>query len=621
MPLLLALALLFGRAGLAEAHAFLLRSNPAQDTVLQKAPGEIHLWFSEDLDTAASRVVVLDPSHHNAVSSVTGAPGHSDQLIVHLKRHLATGSYVVLWTSVSATDGHILHGYYSFGIKMMTPGANAAAMAQERSATALSGIGTAGAVIAHWIELLAAVTWVGALVFSVLLIPAAARHLHHSLVEAERTRMLRLLRLSLLTLGYSSCAVALCQVLSQATGWSSVLSGSTWDQAFAVQYGHLWIARQVMVILAVLSTFSFAAAPASVFSPSVGAMARPQTAPWKQPLAVPAVIGLLYLYLLAGSGHAASVAIGNVDGSQLFSLSVGIDWLHYLAVALWFGGQIYIALVLIPALSVGRSSRHTLQVFLDTLNRFSPIAYFCVAVFTFSGAFVGKVHFTSWYQVFSTTYGRALMVKLVLVGMMMMTSAATVYILRPRLKRSMWPHPDDVRISSQARMLARGLAVNPVLGVGVLLATSVMFYNPVDPGRPAAAAPAMPTTYSLAGGGLHLALSLQSSQAGTNRLTVRLLDGHKRPISQASITAMTSMPDMNSGNLTMALHQAAPGVFSGPAQLPLAGAWRVQLLVYRPSGLTRLSQTIRIGSGSAMMAMQPAHRMKLTPRESNLLLP
>ena len=39
------------------------------------------------------------------------------------------------------------------------------------------------------------------------------------------------------------------------------------------------------------------------------------------------------------SGHAASADIGSLAGDHVLSVAVFVDWLHFLAVALWFGGR------------------------------------------------------------------------------------------------------------------------------------------------------------------------------------------------------------------------------------------------------------------------------------------
>src|SRR5215471_1449298 len=58
LPLAICLTLFFPAA--ASAHAILLRSNPAVDSVLSIAPRQVSMWFSEALNPALSTAVVVN---------------------------------------------------------------------------------------------------------------------------------------------------------------------------------------------------------------------------------------------------------------------------------------------------------------------------------------------------------------------------------------------------------------------------------------------------------------------------------------------------------------------------------------------------------------------------------
>ena len=53
-----------------------------------------------------------------------------------------------------------------------------------------------------------------------------------------------------------------------------------------------------------------------------------------------------------------------------------------------------------------------------------------------TGPFSATVQLTSWEQLLTTAYGRALVVKILLVGALLLTSAIHVLLLRPRLKKA-----------------------------------------------------------------------------------------------------------------------------------------------------------------------------------------
>ena len=594
-------------SSVAWAHALLLRSDPAQDALLQRAPSSVHLWFSEDLNGSASRIVVWDRYRHVMnQGNAALVPGQSRQMEVRLKP-LPPGSYLVLWTSVSSQDGHVLRGSYLFSVKVRGPGPSLAGVSVGGPGQSFPDATGLGSLLAHWFELLAVAGWVGSIAFSSLILPPAGRRLSRAVLDGESARLRVMVRTSLLTLLLASSLGLLLQAYSLAgNDWHSALSTSTFSSIFAGQFGQLWIVRQLLVLLAL--AFAVAsprerAVPLEILprvgTAPVGADSSPvhPGSPERGSLSLaspfPVLLGFLYLYVFAASGHAASSAVGTVQGSHIVSAAVFFDWLHFLGVALWLGGQGYLALVLIPALARARDWQSDARPFLDTLNRFSPVAYASIAAAGLSGVFSSVIHTPSWYAFFNSIYGRALLVKLGLIGLMMLTSAYTVYLLRPHIRRILdGPSADHALGSRLMDHLLGWLRVNPVLGAGVLLATSVMYSYPV----PAGFSPAGPSAYIAHGGGLTASMVIKPDRSGPNTLTVVLRNSRGRPVQQAHVVVLTTMLDMVMGTGRADLNETAPGRFEGTTDLGMGGRWQLQLLVFQASGLTRMPVEVRVGT-------------------------
>jgi copper transport protein len=100
----------------AEAHAELRSSDPANGQLLQAAPDHIELVFTEPPDVGLTTVGVVDSS---GASLPTGPPerppGSSKEIQVHLDP-VPDGVYTVTWRTVSATDGHVTAGAFTFGV-------------------------------------------------------------------------------------------------------------------------------------------------------------------------------------------------------------------------------------------------------------------------------------------------------------------------------------------------------------------------------------------------------------------------------------------------------------------------------------------------------------------------
>jgi copper transport protein len=593
---------------IAWAHALLERSDPTPDAVLRSAPSLIHLWFSEDLNGTASRIIVWDRFRHiENAGNATLVPGQPRQMEVRL-RPLPPGAHLVLWTSVSAEDGHVLHGSYLFFVKRRGPGPSLAGVSLGGPSQTFPDAAGLLSLIAHWLELLGAIAWVGPVFFSAFILQAAAdagdpadglgvagpayrqsagvgdegpAYRPEMLVSSYR-RLRILATASILVLVGASTVVLLMNAYGVAGNhWGGVFSRSTLSSVFAGQYAQIWVARQVIALLGLALVLPPRSARLESHKEVAGALA---------------VVGFVYLYAFAASGHAASAHIGTLPGSHqsIFSVSIFLDWLHVVGNSLWFGGMIYIALVLISALRVAGDWQCHSRLFLDTLDRFSPFAYTSIAFFTLTGIFNGKIHISSWYAFFNSIYGRALILKIALIGLMMVISSYHVFRLRPRIRGKL-DAPlagGNPTVETLMDRLAGWLRLEPMLGVGVLLAVSVMFYYPV----PAGFGPAGPSSYTAQAAGLTATVAVKPAHSGPNQVTVVLRDRRGKPVQQASVTVLSTMLDMVMGTNLTPLRQTSPGSFSGTTDLGMGGRWRIQILVYRPSGLTRMSVDIQVGT-------------------------
>jgi len=585
--ILAALVLLTSVPGIALAHALYVRSDPQPLSILPRSPSVIRIWFTEDLSSASSIVVWDRFRHVESIGHASVAPGDPREMTSAVKP-LAPGAHLVLWTSVSADDGHILHGYFLFYVKKKGPGPSLSGLPSSGTETWPDAPTLVG-IAAHWLELLAAVTWVGVVAFSALILSAFRLRVEEPVLAAESRRLRLLTRSAIVILILSSSALILLQAHALAGDWSGVFTGTIMSEVLSATYGKLWIGRQVLALLALLVTLrrspfairrSEGIPAASSRQPAANNEQRATNIqPW--PI-VAGLLGLVYLYLFAASGHAASAKVWTVLGQTDISGSVIFDWFHFLGVALWFGGQIYIVLVLAPALQVRRELGPHAGVFLQALNRFSPIAYLSVAFFSLSGLFNAKIHIFSWYAFFHSVYGWTLIVKVGLVAVMMLISVLTVFGIRPRIRRVLGEAGHDMveRGAIMVGSLIGWLRVMPVLGCAVLAATSVLFYYPV----PVGLAPAGPGTYTASASGITATVSIKPDHAGPNTITVMLKDSHGGPIKQATVVILETMLDMVMGIGKAQLHQTAPGTFTGIGDLGMGGRWQLEMLVFTPGG-------------------------------------
>ena len=101
------------------AHAELLASTPAPDSVLEQSPDAVVLTFSEAVDVVDDSIRLVDSSGAEVEVGDVRREGGPDTIAVDVAADLA-GSYVVAWKVVSA-DAHPISGAFTFSVGEVTP--------------------------------------------------------------------------------------------------------------------------------------------------------------------------------------------------------------------------------------------------------------------------------------------------------------------------------------------------------------------------------------------------------------------------------------------------------------------------------------------------------------------
>ena len=131
---------------------------------------------------------------------------------------------------------------------------------------------------------------------------------------------------------------------------------------------------------------------------------------------------------LAWTGHAGSTA------GAMGILHLTADTLHLLAAAIWIGGLVSLVLLL----SVSRNDQTDAGVSFarDATERFSTMGVAIVVVVLATGVINAWILVGSWQALIVTDYGRLLMLKVALFGVMLLVAAVNRFWLTPRLAPS-----------------------------------------------------------------------------------------------------------------------------------------------------------------------------------------
>ena len=109
---LIALAALAAPAG-AAAHATLIRTAPADGSVLDRAPQSVRVEFDDRIHVAHGNAAVSNATNASVLDGAPRVAGHT--LVLALRSGLAEGSYSVRW-SIASEDGHREQGVLAFAV-------------------------------------------------------------------------------------------------------------------------------------------------------------------------------------------------------------------------------------------------------------------------------------------------------------------------------------------------------------------------------------------------------------------------------------------------------------------------------------------------------------------------
>lgn len=156
-------------------------------------------------------------------------------------------------------------------------------------------------------------------------------------------------------------------------------------------------------------------------------------------------------------GHVASLAAPARWGVALAYA------LHVLGAGAWLGGLLSIAVAMKDARADTASDRRTAE---DVLVRFSSVGLAAVVAIVLGGAINALAHGASSSATFlASDWGRALAVKVALVGGMLLLASVNRFILMPRLSKAE---------ASALSALQRSVLVEQMLGLAVLALTAAL---------------------------------------------------------------------------------------------------------------------------------------------------
>jgi copper transport protein len=388
------------------AHARLVSSTPGNGAVLASAPPRVTIRFDDTVRVLGGTTVVANDGKRPVTA---GKPSASGRVVTIPLRKLRDGDYTVRWRVLS-DDGHTVDGVFAFAV--------GAGRAPPSAALSAGGTNLTRNVVSRWFFFAGLLVAVGVALF----MPLAWRPALRAAGADQDERVLWPLAFAGFFLAF--------------LGASSLIPHH--DPA-TTRFG---LAYEVGGIVAVVGATLSAIA---LVDRRLGRGAF--------------VCALALLPIPSVAGHALD------RGQWPRPLSVAADILHVGAASVWIGGLLALAIGLPRAarkLSAERRARFTAAL----VPRLSAIAPVSVAVIAVTGLIRALSELSAVSQLWSSGYGRALVVKTGLLALLVSLGWINRSRLLPRLR---------------LETLRRNVAVELVLLAGLVVA--VAFLTDLAPGR------------------------------------------------------------------------------------------------------------------------------------------
>jgi copper transport protein len=540
----------------ASAHADLVRSDPPDGSVLAQAPSVARLWFSEAIAPKFSTARVVDGTGATITGSRAQAGGgDSRQLTVELPS-LGTGTYGLVWRVLAEDDGHT-----TGGVVVFTVGA-AAAAGTIPVAPSVGPTGTAATpvgVLLRWLGLCALAGLVGCLAVAgpVLGRARAASASDTVAVGAQLARR----RLLAVAAGCAAAAAAVGVITLAEEGWRAVRAGvdrtlgqAVFDLLPGTRWGHLWLAREAALIALVAVV--------------LGIRSRLDEPPTRRSTVRPVSAAALVVAVAWVEGLGShSVALESARASAVVAYS-----LHVLTALLWLGAVPALVLVLLPRVA-GLPPREVVRA---CRGPFSTLIVISVTVLVVTGLYGAGRQVPEPGQLLSTSYGRTLLLKTLLLAAVGGLGLANSALLHGRrLDR-----PGRlVRAPGGATPSRRLIIVEASIGA-VLLAAAGLLAETAPPRTAAPAVPlAEPQAYDTTVDDLVVSLSATPNRPGANGFTVLAASSRRPP--PAPIDGVTLKLRRSGESGTLPLQQIEPGRYFGTGRLDSAGPITITAVVRR----------------------------------------
>ncbi|MFK4332690.1 MULTISPECIES: copper resistance CopC/CopD family protein [Bacillus] len=502
----------------ASAHAYVVKSNPAENETLKKAPSVVKIEFDEDIQVSSFNTLFVRDTSGKRVDLKDAHIDKKNKKILEagLKENLKNGLYSIQWKAISA-DGHPIQGVIPFRIGSAEAGTDDIKVEEMGYVPKIDMIMERGILYTSFS------LFIGVLLFNLILYKGSASQV--------QSRSKKIIWISLFGIFISLLFnLPLQAKINADVSWLEAFDPILLKETLQLSvFGYVWITQMALISTLMIVTY-FAVKREKLSSFKV----------WSIPILL--FIGLLVMK--AFNSHAY--------GLKFKEIAVVMDFLHLFAASLWMGGLSSIVLLL-------RKEDDKWTMYWDAIKRFSPWATGAVIVILLTGLFNSTFFIPTIHSLFDTKYGLALLAKILL--FVCMGILGIIHYVKGRMR-------------AQQRL---GATVKVEFIIGIIVFVIVAFMTNVQtPPMP----PTGPFTESKQlDNGYELTLHVSPNKVGQNTFHITLQDENGQPVTDMEQIVLTTQSlDMNMGKGSFKVSAVSPGEYEAEGMyINMTGNWNIQV--------------------------------------------
>lgn len=531
----------------AAAHPFTLETNPSSTENAPVGITEVTVIYSEPIELDFSSLKVLD-SNGNQIDNKDTKYFQGEKALIVTTPPLEDGVYTVTSKVLSKVDGHLVDDAFIFGV------GKAKVDASSKGPRTIEDIVFFPEAASRFPGLVGQTIVLGGVIASMLIWGSQNK----DLIRKEISKVDSIHHAKFMTFTGIGLMLVFASNIAMLAIQSLRLETSAFE-AIQTTFGTSWIFRMSLTVVLLGIWF------------------------WldrKKKVTKKNQIPLLILSLLL-IGTSSMIGHGAASGE---TAAFVLDYVHNLVAAIWIGGIIYFAFILLPAFS---SLENVLKekMSLVMIPRFSIVFVIAVGVVIISGPTLLWFLESDVGLITESIYGKFIIAKIVIAVIMVGLGGFFQYKLQNSGERSL-----NSKFLSVHNKLKKSLMVDAALGI-ILLGVVALLANGSLPAGEIQKVDAAGVTYEFRtvefSESAKYDVQITPFSSGVNTISVKISDFENNPLQDANeIKIKISNPERNISPIEIPIEKInqdenQPAEFQGELTFGFSGYWQTEIEIQR----------------------------------------